>query len=97
MKRIIFSIMAILVLSGCSELRIIGQAAVRELKAEAINVEWSAYNQQQELAELQLKKNTMLAKADTTSKGRKAVIPSYGQRWAQTAQLQQGKGLWERH
>lgn len=41
LRLVLFSM---LFLAGCSELKIIGSAAVRELQADAISVEWLAYN-----------------------------------------------------
>lgn len=45
MKRLIFLAVAIGCLTGCSELRIIGAAAMNELRSEGINTEMAAYRQ----------------------------------------------------
>ncbi|KAF0219501.1 MAG: hypothetical protein FD174_1961 [Geobacteraceae bacterium] len=86
MTRILLMSLAILSLTGCSELQIIGRAAVKELQVEAINVEWTAYQQQEELATQQNK--TIVAKA--------VVNPSSASEQKKVQQDKQQKGLWER-
>jgi len=45
MNRLIFLAVAIGCLTGCSELRIIGAAAMNELRSDGINTEMAAYRQ----------------------------------------------------
>lgn len=49
-----------LLISGCSELRVIGMATVRELSSDAINVEQASYRPPEQAIEVQ---KTQLAKA----------------------------------
>lgn len=64
MLRIIIAGLFIATLTGCSELQIIGRAAVKELQAEAINVEWLAYQQREEAAASKTIQPTIVAKAE---------------------------------
>lgn len=43
MKRFAMAMLGLLVLTGCSELQVIGRATVRELSADAVNVEKERY------------------------------------------------------
>ena len=45
MKRLIAILVAMTVLTGCSELQVIGGAAMKEMQSEAINVEMASYKQ----------------------------------------------------
>lgn len=45
MKRVIMLLATIGFLAGCSELKIIGRTAFKELREEAVSVEWITYNQ----------------------------------------------------
>lgn len=45
MKRVIIMLVTIGLLTGCSELKIIGRTAFKELREEAVSVEWITYNQ----------------------------------------------------
>lgn|GEM_PF-2828178 len=40
--RYLLVILALFLLTACSEIKVIGDAAMRELKADGINVEWTA-------------------------------------------------------
>ncbi len=79
-------IIAILVLSGCSELQIIGRAALDEQTRDGvINTEWAMYTQRNMEPPKQMAYRTMLAKADINVNA------------ARTAeQMTPKKGLWER-
>lgn len=81
MARLLLAGVMVMILSGCSELQIIGRAAVNELRADAINVEWARYNEDEELA--QLKNKTMVAQAE---------LPSFA---AAKKQLMRQRGRWE--
>lgn len=42
----VFLLLAVtMIISGCSELQIIGSAALGELRADAVNVEWQMYRE----------------------------------------------------
>jgi len=72
----------LLFLTSCSELKIIGNAAMKELKAEAISTEWLAYNTPEE-------------PATTVEIARKDTRPSPPP-WARVASAKSvRKGLWE--
>lgn len=43
MKKLLLILSGLMLLSGCAELRVIGNAAVTELNADAISVEMAAY------------------------------------------------------
>ena len=43
MKKLLTILAAMMFLPGCSELRVIGDAAMKELQSEAISVEMAAY------------------------------------------------------
>lgn len=73
----------LLLLTSCSELKIIGTAALKELKAEAISTEWLAYNTPEEPP----------ATAVATRRDTSPPPPP----WARVASAKpQRKGLWER-
>jgi hypothetical protein len=86
MRRLLVMAILGICLNGCSELRIIGNAAVRELQCEAISVEWKAYHEVPIEIERPRDKRILMAKAErkfspfrnTNSEGR---LPK--------------KGLWE--
>jgi outer membrane murein-binding lipoprotein Lpp len=67
MKRFAVCILGCLVLTGCSELQVIGRATVRELSADAISVEKDRYRlrpaRQTKVAETR----TQVAKVDQAS------------------------------
>lgn len=86
MTRSILLSLAILGLTGCSELQVIGRAAVNELQTEAINVEWAAYQKQKKLAKLHTE--AAVAKSDIKQP------QSWGQNEARLENQQ--KGLWEK-
>jgi len=86
MFRSITLIIAILVLSGCSELQVIGRAAVKDQAPGAINTEWAMYTQRNMVPPSQMKRRTMLANAEVNVNAMKMA-----------AQKASQKGLWERH
>lgn len=86
MARLLLISLAILTLTGCSELQVIGRAAVKELQVDAINVEWAAYHQQEELAKQQNK--TLVAKTVGN--------PTSALEQKKAQQVKRQKGLWER-
>jgi outer membrane murein-binding lipoprotein Lpp len=96
MLRYITFILTITLLSGCSELQIIGKAAVRELRADGMNVEAISYNYHQKLAAREQAAGVMVAKAE----GR--MMASDGnmvgsEKKLRLAKANKVKGLWEKH
>lgn len=85
MKRLFLLVFLMGCLTGCSELKIIGGAAVNELRAEAINVEFASSNEPVLAEEKAPEKPVMVAKAEPA--------PADRERSNSPAQ----KGAWERH
>lgn len=65
MKKILLVMAAMMMTSGCAELKVIGKAAVREMTSEAINVEQASYDLPQRLAE---EKKVQVAQAAQAAK-----------------------------
>jgi hypothetical protein len=89
MKRIIVLLMAIGVLTGCSELKIIGKTAFKELHEEAVSVEWITYNQVEDDS---LYPQRMEAPA---ARNRKPPVLLGLDKMANSKPVR--KGLWEKH
>jgi hypothetical protein len=64
MTRLFALILTATVLTGCSELKVISGAAMRELRADGYNVEQISYNYHQKLAAQGAKTGVMMAKAN---------------------------------
>ena len=94
MLRLMATLIGLTLLTGCSELKIIGSAAVRELKAEGINVEAVSFRYHQKLAEAGKVEGVMVAAAEA---GRlPADRPAEaGPAKAKVAKQKRVKGLWE--
>lgn len=94
MLRHILIILSITILAGCSELKVIGSSAIRELKAEGMSVEQISYSYHQKLAARE-KSGVMMAKADV---GRVATDGKVvgGEKKARIAKSKRVKGLWEK-
>jgi hypothetical protein len=96
MLRYILIILSITILAGCSELQVIGNSAIRELKAEGMSVERISYNYHQKLvSERERSSDVMLAKAE------KRVVIKDGkivedEKKIRTARAKRVKGLWEK-
>jgi outer membrane murein-binding lipoprotein Lpp len=67
MKRFALYILGCLVLTGCSELQVIGRATVRELSADTISVEKDRYRVRPARQPKVVEKRTQLAKVDQVS------------------------------
>lgn len=96
MLRSISFILTIALLSGCSEMQVIGNAAMRELRADAISVESISYNYNRKLAAREGVTGVMMAKAETgvqDTDGRTAG----SEKKLKTAKVKKVKGLWEKH
>jgi hypothetical protein len=95
MLRYILIILSITILSGCSELQVIGNSAIRELKADGMNVEQISYNYHQKLAAREEYAGVMTAKAETGTYARVVKNVSDGKR-VKVAKAKRVKGLWEK-
>lgn len=97
MLRYILIILSITILAGCSELRVIGNSAIRELQADGMSVERISYNYHQKLAsERERSGDVMMAKAE------KRVVIKDGkiveqEKKVRIAKAKRVKGLWEKN
>lgn len=97
MLRYLLIISALTTLTACSEMNVIGNAAMRELKSDGINVELTSYRYHQKLAALESARGgVMMAKAEIIVDG-SSIRPTYVEvkktRVAKAAK--KVKGLWE--
>jgi len=97
MLRYILIILSITILAGCSELRVIGNSAIRELQADGMSVERISYNYHQKLASARERSSAvMMAKV-----GSKAVIRDgklvVEEKKIRIAKANRVKGLWEKN
>ena len=89
MKVIAIFIMIVFCLTGCSEMKVIGNAAMRELRADAVGVKWDKTVEVKKTPTAQA-----LALLQTTP-ARKQTFSSF--RKDPTSTKTQKKGLWEQH
>ncbi|MBI1922318.1 MAG: hypothetical protein HYS23_14680 [Geobacter sp.] len=89
MKRLIIMLMAIGMLTGCSELKIIGRTAFKELREEAVSAEWITYNQVEDDSLYQEKLPSPVMK------NRKPPVLIGLDKMAKNKPVR--KGLWEKH
>lgn len=88
MRHILGIILMMLCLTGCSELRVIGSAALRELQADAIPVNWAKSTPNRTVIEKrEPDKIVVSARAKTFSSFRST----------QVERKRPVKGLWEQH
>src|SRR5690349_6536112 len=99
MLRYILIILSITILAGCSELQVLGNSAVRELKADGMSVEQISYNYHQKLAATASRErfgDIMMAKAE-----KKIVIKDgkivADEKKVRIAKAKRVKGLWEKN
>jgi hypothetical protein len=95
MSRYILIILSITILAGCSELQVIGNSAIRELKADGMNVDQITYNYHQKLAASEKSGDVMMAKAETGTYAKVAKNAGDGKR-VRVAKAKRVKGLWEK-
>lgn len=86
MFRLLTLFIAMLVLNGCSELQVIGRAALNEQAPGAINTEWAMYTQRNMIPPSQQNRRIMLAKAEINMAAARVAALKAPQ-----------KGLWERN
>ncbi len=96
MSRYITFIMTIALLSGCSELQVIGSGALRELRADGISVEAISYSYNQKLAAREKVTGVLMAKADSRMMGSNGRVAGSEKKF-RTAKALKTKGLWEKH
>ena len=94
MLRSILLILSITLLTGCSELKVIGSAAMRELSAEGMNVEQISYNYHAKLEAREKAGVVMMAKADISRVTMDGRIIN-GDNKLRIAKAKRVKGLWE--
>ena len=96
MLRYILIILSITILAGCSELRVIGNSAIRELQADGMSVERISYNYHQKLAsERERSGDVMMARAE------KRIVIKDGkivdeEKKVRIAKAKRVRGLWEK-
>jgi len=96
MPRYILIILSITILAGCSELQVIGDSAMRELKSDGMSVERISYNYHQKLAsERERSGDVLMAKAE------KRIVIKDGkivedEKKVRMAKAKRVKGLWEK-
>jgi len=83
-----WGLILILCINGCSELRIIGDAAMRELHAEAITVNWISKKSK----EVEKRNETFIDQRLSSGKGR-----NFSSFRPDHPELKSTKGLWEQH
>jgi len=95
MLRYILIILSISILTGCSELKVISNAAMRELRADGMNVEQISYNYNQKLAAREKSGELMLAKAEVNRLAMNGKVVG-GEKKIRLAKVKRVKGLWEK-
>lgn len=96
MSRSIMFIVSILLLTGCSELKVISSAAMRELKSDGMNVEQISYNYSQKLAAREKAGIVMMAKADIRGIASNGILLGEEKK-LKIAKAKRVKGLWEKN
>lgn len=94
MTRLFALILTVAALTGCSEMKIIGNAAMRELRADGYNIEQISYNYHQKLAAKGAETGVMLAKADTRKIYTDGMVVG-SEKKLRLAKAKKVKGLWE--
>jgi hypothetical protein len=79
-------ILTVLTLTGCSELQVIGRAALHEQSPGGINTEWALYTQRNMVPPTAKSKRTVIAKSELNVRAAR-----------DAATREQPKGQWERH
>ncbi len=88
--------LSITLLAGCSELQVIGNSAIRELKSDGMSVEMISYNYHQKLAAKERVLGVMMAKADTGKVITDGKLLNDGKK-SRIAKSKRVKGLWEKN
>lgn len=97
MSRYLLIILSISMLSGCSELQVIGGAAMRELRAEGMNVEQISYSYHAKLEARERAGGVMVAKADTAGSVATGGRMAGEDKRLKIAKSKRVKGLWEKN
>lgn len=96
MSRYLLIILSLSMLSGCSELQVIGGAAMRELRAEGMNVEQISYSYHAKLEAREKAGVVMVAKGDTGRAATDGRMAGEDKR-LKIAKAKRVKGLWEKN
>jgi putative VirB-like lipoprotein len=95
MRRYILIILSMTILTGCSEMQVIGNSAMRELRSDGMSVERISYNYHQKLAAREKSGDVMMAKAESTViRDGRLVVEEKKMRVAKAKRV---KGLWEKN
>jgi hypothetical protein len=94
MTRICALIITAALLTGCSEMKVISSAAMRELRADGFNVEQISYNYHQKLAAKGNTTGIMMAKAETQRIGTDGKIVG-SEKKLRLTKTKKIRGLWE--
>ena len=96
MKRLCALILVTVALTGCSELKVIGASAMREIKSEGYNVEQISYNYHQKLTASSVKTGVTLAKADRLTVSEDGGMVGSEKKLKLLAKPKKVRGLWEK-
>lgn len=96
MKRLFALILVTVALTGCSELKVIGAAAMREIKSEGYNVEQISYNYHQKLAASSVKSGVLAAKSDILTVSEDGRMVGSEKKLRLLAKPKKVRGLWEK-
>ncbi len=94
MLRSVLVILLIALLTGCSELKVISSAALRELRADGMNVEQITYNYNKKLAARE-KAGIIMAKVDSRRFAADGSVVAEEKK-VKIAKVKKVKGLWEK-
>ncbi len=98
MLRYLLIISAMSLLNGCAEMKIIGNAAMRDLRSDAINVEQTSYRYHQKLVALNSPKSgVLMAKAELSLDADSIRSTSGETKKRGVAKSKKVKGLWEKN
>jgi len=98
MLRYLLIIPAMLTLTACSEMKVIGNAAMRELRSDGINVEQVSFRYHQKLAALESRgERVVMAKREILVDKNGIVPVEEPVKKTRVAKTKKVKGLWETH
>ena len=94
MLRVISYLITIALLSGCSELQVIGQATMREFRADGMSVEAISYGYNQKLAAKEKAAGVVMAKATMPEIAVNGSVVG-SEKKLKAAKTKKVRGLWE--
>ena len=95
MTRLFALILTVAALTGCSEIKVIGNAAMRELRADGFNVEQISYNYHQKLAAKGANSGVLMAKADAQKIATDGRMVGSEKKLRLIPKAKRVRGLWE--